>query len=72
MSFNDNVQVAPSFADWTADLKVVDLRDPTSESRLIAAAAHLTDFSSHRGRRLAFTTDLPDVAPGLYSARANE
>lgn len=72
VSFNDNVQVAPVFADWTADLKVVDLRDQTSEPRLIAPAAHLTYFSSHRGRRLAFTTDLPDVEPGLYSAKANE
>jgi hypothetical protein len=72
VSFNDNVQVAPRFADWTADLKVIDLGDPTSEPRLIAPAAHLTYFSSHRGRRLAFTTDLPDVPAGLYSARAKE
>jgi hypothetical protein len=72
VSFNDNVQVEANFADWTADLKVVDLGDPTSEPRLIAPGAHLTYFSSHRGRRLAFTTDLPDVEAGLYSARASE
>ena len=72
VSFNDNVQVAPSFADWTSDLKVIDLGDQASSARLIAPGAHLTYFSSHRGRRLAFTTDHPDVAPGLYSARAHE
>ncbi|WP_437562786.1 TolB family protein [Sorangium sp. So ce542] len=73
VSFNDNTHFdAEDFARSTADLKVVDLSREPLKPRLIAPGANLTYFSSHGGRRLAFTTDLPDTTAGLYSAEVGK
>lgn len=73
VSFNDNAQFdANDFTKSTADVKVVDLSRKILAPRLIAPGANLTYFSSHDGGRLAFTTDAPGAAAGLYSAGVDE
>jgi len=69
VAFNDNPSL--DFADFnnsSADLKVVDVSAASPRARLIAPAANLTFFVSHRGERVVFTTDAPGWAAGVYSA----
>ena len=69
ITYNDNTVLDLSnVLASTADLKSVDLECADAAPKLIAAAANVIYFGSHRGTGVVYTMD-SGPAPGLYVAR---
>ncbi len=73
VAFNDNPKFnSRDFFKSTADLKWVDLSQPTQTLTTIATQAYLTFLPARSGKDLVYTTGRGSRGPGLYVAKRRE